>query len=205
MRFRTIGFALVVVVLLVISYWAVVGFATPIPDADDNVPLPDDDGDGDGDGIPNYQYYTTFKIGVHIVSQDVLGYELENYIGKVDSVTPTIERFVSMEEGRVFESEKLLRGGGGLLYGEYWVHIQVTGPSGYEAFWTSGLFPLTGHMATAPQYGTIDTGRFLMKDPGAYQATVTLKCRNNIDNLSYDLNKLVEPFEVGTHIWAVIG
>ncbi len=192
--------AIVVIAILVIGYWSVIGFASPIPDATDNVPATDN-GTGANDSLPNYNYYATFKVGVHIISQDTLGYELENYIGKVDSVTPTIERFVSMDQGKVYEVDKLLKGHGGVLYGDYWVHIQVTGPGGYEAFWTSGVLPITGHTATNPQYGTIDTGRFLMKDSGTYQITVILKCRNHIDNISYDLNKVVEAFEVGSLIW----
>lgn len=202
MRRKWMLIGVIVVVGALVGYWSLIGFSSAIPDAEDNVPIPDNNGDGvpddtgNGVGVPDYHYYATFKIELHIISQEGI-FELEKYIGKIDSISPSVERFVSMEQGRVFESEKLLKGRGGTFYGDYWVHIMVTGPDGYEAYWTSDGVPITGHTAIDPQYGTIDTGRFLMEKSGGYTVTVILKCRNNIDNISYDLDRMTQALAVG--------
>jgi hypothetical protein len=197
MRRSLMLIGVIVVVGGFIGYWSLVGFASSVPDADDNVPVPDSNGDGipDENVPPDYHYYATFKIDLHIISQEGI-FELEKYVGKIDNVAPNVERFLSMEQGRVFESEKLLKGGGGTFYGDYWVHMEVTGPENYVAHWTSDGASIIAHTALDPQYGTVDTGRFLMEKSGSYSVTIILKCRNNIDNISYDLDRITQALEV---------
>lgn len=187
MRFKIVIYVLLVVLLVLIAYYAIIGFTEPVPDADDNLP-PNTD----------YDYYVTFRIAVHIISQGTDGQELASYVGKIETVTPTIAAFESMDKGKVYETDKLLSAHPqpGTIYGSFWVTVEVTGPGGYVANWKSSSYAVIGHKATDPQYLDQGTGRFLMKEAGSYQVNVVLYSTTGPNDIAYYLDRYTGPVVV---------
>ena len=170
MRYFKVVLALAVGLMTFLGFWFFVGFSDAIDDFTDN----SDDTDGDGEQ-DDYTAYAVFVLKGEIVSSVDSITHLIPMNGQITSVSFEVKDYVSLDEGRIFESDTLRGGGGGgQLCGEYWFYIVIRGPDGYVAGWNSTHEPVLMHTDADPQIVEITSGRCFFPVKGAYTATVHL-------------------------------
>lgn len=190
MRLMFVAIAVFVSIVLLGAYLAL--STESVDDFEDNVP------DSDGDGVKNdYSWYAVFTVNCQIVSSDSLNVAVYPFDGEVTSITCDLQRFISLDTGRVYQGSDLLRGGGGgQAFGEYWFTIDVTGPASYKSAWTGGKGSIIAHDPADPQIVSLTTGRCLFQESGTYTVTVTFHALEYLSSDRYDLDVETKSFEV---------
>ena len=164
---------ILLVVMVVVGYWAFIGFKEPV---DDFTSGTNDNNDGTDGGTPGitlpYISYGTFHIVVHF--SDYEDFPVESGI----DITPSIHPYTGPSAGKVYKQLPGLSidwgggGEGGTAYPVFdvWVEVQITGPGAYLSNWKSGLAQFT------PAFGhgdrTFDTGRAFFPSTGSYTISV---------------------------------
>lgn len=195
---------IVVVIMLIMAYFAVFGWSNPVSDF--NQPS---DGDSDGDGIPDsedddpgapatydWDYYATFDITCR-------AYWITTLLTscKISQITPDVQPFKDMAAGRVYENADLLRGHGGHqdAYGSFWLEVIVSGSNGFEATWQSDKWHVfEAHTSINPLLVGFTTGRVFFENPGSY-AVLVRPWTAGMDGVAnvYLGNTMYQTFEVG--------
>ena len=150
---------IVVIVMLVLVYFAFVGTSQPEDDINDK-----DDDPTDGDRTP-----TAYGIiHVKLMVDNAVG----RYTGGIDDAYISVYDYISFDEGRVFKNQKWDPLG---LFSDdmsAWITIKITGPGQFLFTWESdhSEFSLSewGH-----KYIDFTTGRCFFWDQGSYSMTIT--------------------------------
>ncbi len=147
-----------VVVILIVAYFAVVGVTAKTPD----VNKPDDDPTG-GDRLPTAYGIIYAKLMLdNAVDRYTGGFSRDPYV--------TVNDFISFDEGAVFQNQKFNLLGWFSDDMTAWVTAKITGPGQFLFTWESEhtAFSLSewGH-----KYVDFSSGRMYFWDTGTYSVT----------------------------------
>ncbi len=161
MRPRTIIIAIVVVISLIVGYWAFIGFRTSVPDFKNNSNTNANTGP--------YGSYGTFRMVVSFPGG------VETPIANKIVITPMIEDYHGPSTGMVYEQTPGLQadqgtGSGGGASFDIRVTAMITGPNGYSSNWLSSSQTVIGFFSGVL---TFNSGRALFSDIGTYTISVT--------------------------------
>ena len=168
--------AIIIVLCLVLvgmfAYWATIGFSSAVDDFSGG-PTPGGDA-GDDEEV---EAYATFEITRHAWFQDA---QLK---GIISSIEPEVRDYISMDEGRVYETQKLVLSPvpppDVTILGHVWLMATVTGPNSYSSTWGPSMeVPVTDANTVTNMFeGTLVTGRTYFDVGGSYLITVTFMGR----------------------------
>lgn len=179
---KTVVVSVIVGLMVFAAYWYFTGSTNATEDFEDNT-------------NEDYTAYATFKVSINIISARTSGLLLNPFTGNITQLTWDVSEYVSMSQGRVFESGTLgIRVGDPI--GEYVVKILVMGPGSYQSSWESSTGYILPHDYTDPQESTIYTGRCFFEDPGRYSVTISLNSYDYTTGARLILDQIVKQAEV---------